>query len=121
MCESSSAFAPSVPAPIPAGIKKKVTPNEKIDTPAQIIITAAFPSTADAGSNTIDPNKAPAFPQAAQIPFIVERQPGLKVIEGNINVVVFGPKLEKKNVEAYTNKSKFFISDNLSKVAPIIK
>ncbi len=54
-------------------------------------ITAASPYLSEIGANIMEPIKAPALPLAAQIPFRVDRHSGENVMDGSINVVVFGP------------------------------
>lgn len=58
---------------------------------AQRNITVPSPYFLATGSNIIDPTNAPAFPDAALIPFKVDRHSGENVKDGSINVVVFGP------------------------------
>ena len=68
-------------------------------------MTEAFPSRFDAGSNNVAPVNAPNFPAAALRPLNVERHSSEYTKLGNTNVVVFGPKLAKKNVMLYNNTS----------------
>jgi len=63
----------------------------KILVNAQRSITVGSPYLLAMGENMMEPTNAPALPLAALIPFNVERHSGEKVMEGNINVVVFGP------------------------------
>ena len=54
--------------------------------------------TSASGLNAPLPIVAPSFPIAAQNPFIVVRMFEGNVSAGRMNVVLFGPKFEKKNV-----------------------
>ena len=58
---------------------------------AHISMTESFPKLSVRGVNMLAPTTAPAFPQAAEIPFRVVRQWLEYVREGSKNVVVFGP------------------------------
>jgi hypothetical protein len=53
-----------------------VRTNPMIDNDAQIIMTTPSPHRSVAGSNERAPNKAPSFPDAADIPFNVDLHRG---------------------------------------------
>jgi hypothetical protein len=57
----------------------------------QIIMTCASPNRVAAGSKSMAPTKAPSLPEAALIPFNVDRHSGEYNILGKMNVVVLGP------------------------------
>ncbi len=88
---------------------------------AHNIITVPSPYLLAIGSNKRDPVKAPALPAAADMPFRVLLQFSEKVIEGSINVVVFGPKFEKKNVFPYKSSKSQWCSVRCSHDIPIMR
>eukprot|EP00568_Trieres_chinensis_P019827 CAMPEP_0183324768 /NCGR_PEP_ID=MMETSP0160_2-20130417/77884_1 /TAXON_ID=2839 ORGANISM="Odontella Sinensis, Strain Grunow 1884" /NCGR_SAMPLE_ID=MMETSP0160_2 /ASSEMBLY_ACC=CAM_ASM_000250 /LENGTH=54 /DNA_ID=CAMNT_0025492417 /DNA_START=121 /DNA_END=285 /DNA_ORIENTATION=- len=54
-------------------------------------MTWSSPHLSASGENADAPRRAPAFPQAALIPFRVDRHVGEYVTLGSANVVVLGP------------------------------
>jgi hypothetical protein len=69
-------------------------------TAPQTIIVPSRPMGDDErGTKIAEPNVAPALPIAAQKPLSVERRWRGNVSAGRMNVVEFGPKLEKKKVK----------------------
>nr|ACR36661.1 unknown [Zea mays] len=69
---------------------------------------AGYPWSVLAGSrfcaryrNPKEPTMAPSFPDAAEMPWHVDRSLAGKISAGTMNVVALGPKLAKKKVRPY--------------------
>lgn len=68
--------------------KNKVNAVANTEIAAHAIMTLSFPSQFAIGRNIIEPIRAPAFPDAAHIPFSVDRQGRENVMLGIMKVCV---------------------------------
>mmetsp|Transcript_16632 Transcript_16632/g.29599 ORF Transcript_16632/g.29599 Transcript_16632/m.29599 type:complete len:176 (-) Transcript_16632:762-1289(-) len=80
-------------------VKKYVNRAPTMHTTPQPASTDSRPNSCSHGEKATTPMTAPSFPAAAEIPWQVARMSVGYTSAGSTNVVVFGPKFEKRKVK----------------------